>query len=97
MGEYNKTKISALKRQHVLLNFVNTITELIKEGFYPRKNEIAEIENLLKNYPNMIIICSDLNSTPYGYAYQKLKKNITIHSKIPHLDLHTTNSPGLLE
>jgi exonuclease III len=43
-------------------------------GYFIRKKELDYIEGVLKQSPYKLIICADMNSLPYSYAYQKIKR-----------------------
>lgn len=53
----------------------NTVRKL-KIGSEKRKLQVDTIEQIVKVCPYPVILCGDLNSFPYGYSYQKLKKHL---------------------
>ncbi len=45
----------------------------LKRGFQARVKQIDEVERLIRQSPHPVILCGDLNETPYGLAYGRLR------------------------
>jgi len=48
------------------------LLKIIKEAAVKRSRQIELVDNYIKESPYKVIICGDLNDTPYSYCYQKL-------------------------
>ena len=45
----------------------------LKNGFKRRASQIEEIIKFIENSPYPVVLCGDLNDTPFSYTYQKLR------------------------
>lgn len=52
------------------------VLKRLKRGFERRTAQIAEVEALVRNSPHPVILCGDLNETPYGLAYGSLRQHL---------------------
>lgn len=50
------------------------VLKRLKRGFERRSAQIEEVEALVRNSPHPVILCGDLNETPYGLAYGSLRQ-----------------------
>lgn len=48
----------------------------LKNGFYTQNSQIEEAYEFVKSSPYHVVFCGDLNSLPYSYTYQFLKKHL---------------------
>jgi len=52
------------------------VARQLKKGFQKRITQIAELERLIQTSPHPVILCGDLNETPYGLAYGILRRHL---------------------
>lgn len=52
------------------------VLKRLKRGFERRNAQIAEVESLVRDSPHPVILCGDLNETPYGLAYGSLRQHL---------------------
>lgn len=52
------------------------VLKRLKRGFERRYAQIGEVEALIRNSPHPVILCGDLNETPYGLAYGSLRRHL---------------------
>ena len=45
----------------------------LKKGFIKRGDQANLLENEIKKSPYPVILCGDMNDTPYSFAYQKIR------------------------
>lgn len=48
----------------------------LKRGFERRNGQVEEVEALIRKSPHPVILCGDLNETPYGLAYGSLRQHL---------------------
>lgn len=53
---------------------IKSTFEKLKKGSLKGKFQVDTVERFIKESTYPIILCGDLNSFPYGYSYQKIKK-----------------------
>jgi len=53
---------------------VKNIAEKLKVGFLGREKQLKKLEVYLEKSEHPVIICGDLNDTPYSYAYFKIRR-----------------------
>jgi exonuclease III len=46
---------------------------LLKKGFIIRAKQVDDITRLIKKSPYPVVLCGDLNETPFGYAYSSIR------------------------
>ncbi|MBT29313.1 MAG: endonuclease/exonuclease/phosphatase [Thalassobius sp.] len=61
----------ALQEQRV--TGLRSLMEKLKVGFLAREKQLRKIERYLEDTQYPIIVCGDLNDTPYSYSYFKLR------------------------
>ena len=52
------------------------ILEKLKKGAIQRTSQIKALDAHIGNCPYPVIVCGDLNDTPYSYSYQMLRKQL---------------------
>lgn len=50
---------------------------LLKNGFEDRSIQVNKIEELISKSPYPVILCGDFNELPYGYAYGRIRKQLS--------------------
>ena len=55
-------------------NETRGIASQLKWGFRKRAGQIADLERLVEKSPYPVILCGDLNETPYGLVYGRLRR-----------------------
>lgn len=50
---------------------------LLKKGFEDRSSQVNKIEELVSKSPYPVILCGDFNELPYGYAYGRMRKQLS--------------------
>lgn len=55
---------------------VKNIIDKLKVGFIGRDKQLKKLEVYLENSKYPVIICGDLNDTPYSYAYFKFRRHL---------------------
>lgn len=50
---------------------------LLKKGFEDRSIQVTKIEELVSKSPYPVVLCGDFNELPYGYAYGRMRKQLS--------------------
>jgi len=48
----------------------------LKNGFIKRGDQALLVEEEIKKSPYPVIVCGDMNDTPYSFAYQRIRKHL---------------------
>ncbi|WMJ73758.1 endonuclease/exonuclease/phosphatase family protein [Cytophagaceae bacterium ABcell3] len=65
----------SIHKPKTILENQKDIYKKLKKGFITREKQINKIADFAAKSPYPIIICCDLNDTPYSYTYKRLKKS----------------------
>jgi endonuclease/exonuclease/phosphatase family metal-dependent hydrolase len=53
------------------------VLHLLKKGFEDRSIQVNKIEELVSKSPYPVVVCGDFNELPYGYAYGRIRKQLS--------------------
>ena len=77
MGIRINRVLEAKKDEELVKKEAKTIVTQLKNGFEQRSVQVKALERMIERSPYPVILCGDFNEIPYGYAYGRVRKQLT--------------------